>query len=105
MMIIYNAKTQQNFELISKAYLMQNHASSTFFKSNGLPQFDPIFGLNMHNNVRQKPMELEFLVFASICYGYLIAKNRSKLAILEVFGHFLKKFSMPDPETWYTDRL
>ena len=32
-------------------------------------------------------------------------KNRSELGFLEVFGHILKKFLMPDHETWVTGIL
>ena len=66
----------------------------------------PIFGLNVHNNIAHKICWTRIFIFCfKLFYGFLIIINRSKLGILEVFGHFLKKFLMPDPETWFTGIL
>ena len=51
----------------------------------------PIFGVNVHNNIAPKDVEEEFLFFASNLNGSFIIKNRQKVWILKVFGHFLKK--------------
>ena len=57
-----------------------------------LPQFYPIFlifGLNVHNAIAQKVMELKFWnFFAYISNGSLILKYMLKLGISEVFGRF-----------------
>ena len=44
-------------------------------------------------------------VCSIFCNGFLVTKNRSKWAMSEVFRHFLKKFLMPDPKTWFTGIL
>ena len=38
-------------------------------------------------------------------YWFLITKNKSKLEILQVFGNFLRKFSMGPHKTWFTCML
>ena len=48
---------------------------------------------------------IEFWFLAcNFFYGFLIT-NRSKLEFLEVFGHILKMFLMPDHKTWVTGML
>ena len=47
------------------------------------------------------------LIFFTSNFFLLISnyKKRSKLEILQVFGHFLRKFSMGAHETWFTGML
>ena len=61
---------------------------NSFFKSNRRPQFLSDLSDIWHEYAQQ-----------------YCPKNRSKVAIFEVFGHFCKQFSWPDPKTWFTDRL
>ena len=59
----------------------------------GFLSFHPIFlifGMNVHNYVGQKPVELEFRIFA---YNFLWVFDYKKIGILEVFGHWLPQFS------------
>ena len=43
--------------------------------------------------------------FLSLFFMDFQLQKKVKLEILEVFGHFLIKFFMPDPETWLTGIL
>ena len=83
-------------DLVSGAYRITSRPSShvghlsstrplswTFFKSNRLLRFHPIFGMNVHNNVGQKPVEWEFIIFTS---NLLWIINYKKLRILEVLA-------------------
>ena len=58
----------------------------------GSLSFYPIFeiySLNVHNNIAQKPVGLQFDLMLLIL---LFNLNDSKLGFLEVFDHFLKSF-------------
>ena len=98
-------------DIISGANSMPRRLSGVNVSSNqiGSLSFHPIFvifGLNVHNNIVQKVVEVEFRLFAfGIFNGSLITKNILKLGILEGFGHFLKKFVTWDNGTWFTGIL
>ena len=53
----------------------------------------PIFGLNVHNNIAPKLVELEFLFFWFwFLNGFFITKKKVKIGTFEGLGHFLKSF-------------
>ena len=53
--------------------------------------------MNVHNNIGQKSVELEFLIFASI---FLWIFKYKKMGILEIFGHRLPQFSSDLSDFW-----
>ena len=74
-------------DIVSGAYPMPSHPSSVVgvvgvnFFSNRIGSFTfysifLIFGLNLHNNIAQKPVQLEFSFMAFLFFnGFLITKN------------------------------
>ena len=56
------------------------------------------FGLNVHNNIAPKPVQLLW-GFLRLNFNY---QKRSKLGFLEVFGPFSQQFLIWDSATWFT---
>ena len=100
-------------DIVSGAYPMPIHASSvcpssTFFlKLNRLPNcfhlIFPIFGLNVHNNIAPKVLEVEFwFFFVSHLLTDRWLQKRQKIGIWKVYHHILKKSLIWDHETWFS---